>query len=129
MLDPLNAEIRPFWKSPLKLLHLDGSLLLPAHFGRLREELSIDGLAEQSLSHVTDMQAATSHVQSGDATEEAAMGDDDDDDNPDAQIGKYKNPIGVNRFGATPEMKSSQQWQSAPVLGRERKVERESQES
>lgn len=74
MLDPLNAEIRPFWNSPLKLLHLDGSLLLPAHFGRLREELSIDGLAEQSLSHVTDMQAATSHVQSGDATEEAAMG-------------------------------------------------------
>ncbi|KAM1575416.1 hypothetical protein ACFX10_031846 [Malus domestica] len=128
MLDPLNVEIRPFWNSAIKLLHLDGSLLLSAHFDRLREELSIDGLAEQSLSHVTDMQAATSHVQSGDATEEAAMGDDDDD-NLDAQIGKYKNPIGVNRFGATPDMKSSQEWQSVPVLGRERKVERKPRES
>ncbi|KAI5320034.1 hypothetical protein L3X38_039742 [Prunus dulcis] len=46
----------------------------------------MEGLVEQSPSHVTDMQAATSHVQSGDATEEAAM------DDSDAQIPKQQKP-------------------------------------
>ena len=46
----------------------------------------MEGLVEQSPSHVTDMQAATSHVQSGDATEEAAM------DDPDALIPRQQTP-------------------------------------
>lgn len=54
----------------------------------------MEGHVEWSAPHVTDMQAATNHVQSGDVTE-AAMAKEEEED-PEAEI---KNPDGKTRFG------------------------------
>lgn len=68
MLDPQREGIKPLWNSEL---HLDKTLLL--HLFGLLQEANMDGLVGWSAPHVTDMQAATSHVQSGDVKDEAAM--------------------------------------------------------
>lgn len=73
MLDPHTEEIKPVRGSEL---HLDKTLLLPrAHLLCLLLGPNMDGHAKWSAPHVTDMQAATNHVQRGDVTHDASMTD------------------------------------------------------
>lgn len=99
MLDPQREEIKPLWNSEL---HLDETLLLRAHLVGLLQEPSMDGHVGWSAPHVTDMQAATSHVQSGDVKDEAAMRasdevvvvEEENEESPEAEI---ENPEGKKR--------------------------------
>lgn len=78
MPDPQKAEIRLLEKSSLPII--ERTLFLFAHLlFHLFEDPKLENLIEESLSHATDMQAATSHVQSGEATEETTIGEDEED--------------------------------------------------